>query len=104
MLLQLIACLAALGLSVQAQSVDGLWRSEGYGIVFDIHGQNLKTFEVTDATCVVGGVAQREGTGIAGREATFKSTDGDVFFIRSGGAADPASSYFRHESLCYANE
>jgi hypothetical protein len=88
MLLRLIACLAALGLSAQAQSIDGLWRSEGYGIVFDIHGQNLKTFEVTDTTCVVGGVAQREGTGIAGREATFKSTDGDVFFIRSGGAAD----------------
>src|SRR5262249_13016378 len=32
--------------------------------------------------------AQREDTSIAGREATFKTTDGDVFFVRSGGRAD----------------
>ena len=35
-----------------------------------------------------GAAAQREDTRIDGREATFKTTDGDVFFIRSSGTAD----------------
>jgi hypothetical protein len=83
--------LAALGLSgseVQKQSLDGVWKSEGYGMVFGIQGATLKSFEVTATTCVLGGAAQRDDTSIAGREATFKATDGDVFFIRSGGTAD----------------
>lgn len=81
-----VLCLS--GSSAQKQSLDGSWRSEGYGMVFDIQGATLKSFEVTAPTCVPGDAAQREDTSIDGREATFKSTDGDVFFIRSGGSAD----------------
>jgi hypothetical protein len=86
-----LTVLAALGLSgssAQKQSLDGVWRSEGYGFVFDIQGATLKSFEVTVTTCVPGDAAQREDTSIDGREATFKTTDGDVFFVRSGGTAD----------------
>jgi len=86
-----LTVLAALGLSgssAQKQSLDGVWRSEGYDLVFDIQGATLKSFEVTATTCVPGDAAQREDTSIDGREATFKATDGDVFFIRSGGTAD----------------
>jgi hypothetical protein len=86
-----LTVLAALGLSdssAQKQSLDGMWRSEGYGMVFEVHGAKLKSFEVTATTCVPGDPAQREDTSIAGREATFKTTDGDVFFIRSGGTGD----------------
>jgi hypothetical protein len=53
-----------------------------------IQGATLKSFEVTATTCVPGDAAQRENTSIDGREATFKTTDGNVFFIRSGGTAD----------------
>ena len=74
--------------SVQRQSLDGLWRSEGYGLMFDIQGASLKSFEVTGTTCMPGDVAQREEISIAGRETTFKTTDEDVFFIRRGGTAD----------------
>ena len=45
-----LAVLAVLGLSgssAQKQSLDGVWRSEGYGMAFDIHGATLKSFEVT---------------------------------------------------------
>src|SRR5215470_11155502 len=83
--------LAALGLSgssAQKQTLDGVWGSEGYGMEFDIHGAALKSFEVTATTCVPSGQAQREDTSIAGREATFKTSDGDVFFIRSRRPAD----------------
>src|SRR5215469_5506669 len=86
-----LTVLAALGLSgssAQKQSLDGVWRSEGYGLVFDIQGGTLKSFEVTATTCVPGDAAQREDTSIDGREATFKTSDGNVFFIRSGGTAD----------------
>lgn len=86
-----LAVLAALGLSASSsekQSLDGVWKSEGYGTVFDIQGPSLKSFEMTATTCVPGDAAQREDTSIAGREATFKTPDGDTFFVRDGGTAD----------------
>jgi Peptidase family S41 len=86
-----LTVLAALGLSAlsaQKRSLDGVWRSEGYGLVFDVQGATLKSFEVTATTCVPSRAAQREDTNIAGREATFKTRDGGVFFIRSGGTDD----------------
>ncbi|MBV8513666.1 MAG: S41 family peptidase [Acidobacteria bacterium] len=86
--LTVLVVLSLSGSSVHEQSLDGVWRSEGYGMLFDIHGTTLKSFEVTTTTCVPGDAAQREDTGIDGREATFKTTDEDLFFIRSGGTAD----------------
>src|SRR5581483_3808105 len=83
-----LTCLAVAGLarsSAQKRSLDGVWRSEGYGLVFEVQGTRLKSFEVTATTCMPGDAAQREETSIDGREATFTTTDGDVLFIRSGG-------------------
>ena len=37
-----------------AQSLDGVWRSQGYGDVFRIQGRDLREFEVTSKTCVAG--------------------------------------------------
>jgi hypothetical protein len=82
------AVLGLSGSSAQKQSLDGVWRSEGYGMAFDIHGATLESFEVTATTCVPSDAAQREDSSVAGREATFKTTDGDEFFIRSGGTGD----------------
>jgi hypothetical protein len=73
--LTVLAVLGLSGSSAQKQSLDGAWRSEGYGMVFDIQGATLKSFEVTATTCVPGDAAQREDTSIDGREATFKTTD-----------------------------
>ncbi len=76
------------GSSPRKESLDGVWRSEGYGLAFDIQGAALDSFEVTATTCVPGDKAHKEESSAEGREATFKTTDGDLFFIRSGGAAD----------------
>lgn len=76
------------GSPVPKQSVDGLWRSEGYGSVFEIHGGKLRSFEVTATTCMPGYQAEREDTSIEGSEVTFKTEDGDQFFVRHGGMAD----------------
>ena len=71
-----------------AQSLDGVWRSQGYGYVIEIHGPVLKAFEVTAQTCVPGLTAKRDTSVVPGREATFKTADGDVFFVRTGGSGD----------------
>jgi hypothetical protein len=98
MLTRLFATLALTGLAIssaQAQTLDGVWRSEGYGDVFQIQDSAMKRFQVTATTCVAGSSAKREPGTIEGGEArpfpnssTFKTVDGDVFSIRAGGAAD----------------
>lgn len=75
-------------LPLQAQSLDGVWRSRGYGDVFEISGSTVKTFQVTSTTCVPGFTGQRDSATIAGREATFTHDSNEVFFIRSGGKSD----------------
>jgi Peptidase family S41 len=86
--LTVLAALDLSGLSTQKQSLEGVWRSEGYGLVYDIQGTRLKSFEVTATTCVPSDTAQGADSGKAGREATFKTTDGDQLFVRSGGTGD----------------
>ena len=75
-------------LPLQAQSADGVWRSRGYGDVFEIQGPTVKTYQVTSTTCVPGFTAQRDSATAAGREATFSHDGGEVFFIRAGGKRD----------------
>ncbi len=71
----------------QTPSLDGVWRSQGYGDVFVIEGPNLKAYEVTATTCLPGLTAVRDDTAIAGREATFRTEGGSEFFVRAGGSA-----------------
>ena len=77
-----------------AQSMDGVWRSEGYGYVFEITGPTWKAFEVTATTCVPGFYATRLQTTLEGRDSAFKKKDGDVFFVRSGGSTDHKVLHF----------
>jgi hypothetical protein len=69
-------------------SLDGVWRSEGYGSVYLIKGPQLTAFEVTATTCVPGINAVRKAVAVPGREATFQAQGGDVYFVRSGGEDD----------------
>jgi hypothetical protein len=71
-----------------AQSLDGVWRSQGYGSVFEINGPDMGTFEVTTETCVSGFSAKRDAISARDQEASFKSNEGDVFFVRAAGAID----------------
>jgi hypothetical protein len=84
----LLAGLLLAALPLQAQSVDGVWRSRGYGDVFEIHGPNVKTYQVTSTTCVPGFTAHPDPATIAGREATFTHDRNEIFFIRAGGKKD----------------
>ena len=68
--------LPALGLLVAstsqapAQSLDGTWRSEGYGWVFDIRGDSLRAREVTAVSCLPSFRAHRDSAP-AGAVAAF---------------------------------
>jgi hypothetical protein len=67
-----------------AQSLDGVWRSEGYGDVFVIKSGEWKSFEVTSTTCLPGYTATQSGGAAVDREATFKGQGFRQFFIRAG--------------------
>src|SRR5262245_10297329 len=71
----------------QGPSMDGVWRSHGYGNVYEIRGATLKAFEVTNTTCVVGESGSVDTTPFAGRIATLK-TRGSEQLVRAGGSAD----------------
>jgi hypothetical protein len=79
---------AQAGGSAQTQSMEGVWRTQGYGYVFQIHEASLNAFEVTATTCVPGFAAALDTGVVSGREATFKTSDGNVFFVRTGGTPD----------------
>jgi hypothetical protein len=68
--------------------MEGGWRSQGYGNVYEIHGSTLNAFEVTNTTCVAGGTAAVDTTPVPGRIATFRTRGGDEMFVRAGGGAD----------------
>ena len=76
------------GAPAQSPSMDGVWRSQGYGNVFVIHGATLNAFEVTNTTCVAGETAAVDTTPVRGRTATFRTRSGSEVFVRAGGSAD----------------
>lgn len=76
------------------QSLDGAWRSEGYGYAFNIRGGEWQAFEITSTTCVPGFTATRSGGAMPDREATFKMKEGRLFFLRPGGSNDQKVLHF----------
>lgn len=74
--------------ALRAQSLDGIWRSQGYGFVFQIQGPSLNTWEVTATTCVKTFTATADSSTVPGRAATFGTKDGNVFFVKAGGSKD----------------
>src|SRR5262249_27573284 len=83
----LLLAVVANGAPAQSPSMDGIWRSQGYGNVFEIHGPTSNAFEVTNTTCVAGGTAAVDTTPAPGRIATFRTHGGEMF-VRAGGSAD----------------
>lgn len=91
------ACLlwgTLLPLASAQQSITGLWRSQGYGYIFDVQPSGLRAFEVTATTCVPGLTATRSASTAPDREAVFTTSDKDVFFVRAGGSTDHKVLHF----------
>ena len=85
--LVLVAVLAGKCLAAPA-SIDGFWRSQGWGFVYAVREADWQVFEVTSTTCVAAGKAKRLSSAVPGAEATFQARNGDVFSIVGDGDND----------------
>jgi hypothetical protein len=83
-----IVALAAGSVNASPPALDGVWRSHGWDLVYQIRGSTLQAFEVTNTTCVQAFQAKRLSPETPGRDATFRTRDGDVFYIAPEGDAD----------------
>jgi hypothetical protein len=83
-----------LSMPAMGQSLDGVWRSEGYGYAFKVQGEEWQASEITSTTCVAGFTATRSGGAMPDREASFKTTEGRPFLVRPGGANDHKVLHF----------
>jgi hypothetical protein len=88
--LMAIAALAAGSVNASLHPIDGVWRSQGWGFVYQIRGAALQAFEVTSTTCVRGFKAEGLPSEAPGRKAKFRSHGGDVFYIATDGDDDHA--------------
>lgn len=85
-----MAALAVGSADASARPIEGFWRSQGWGRVYEIRGAALQEFEVTTTTCVQSFRTERSSAGPAGRDATFRMRDGSTFRIVLDGANDAA--------------
>src|SRR6266567_9335188 len=56
----MLPLLAASYHAASTQPLDSVWRSQGWGFVYEIRGARLQAFEVTSTTCVAGFKAERQ--------------------------------------------
>jgi hypothetical protein len=75
-------------LPVRAQLLDGAWKSEGYGNVYEIRGNTLKAFEVTTQTCVLGFSATRIPPRNPGQDEIFRAKGRGPIVVSAGKGAD----------------
>jgi C-terminal processing protease CtpA/Prc len=70
------------------QPVDGRWRSEGYGLYFEVSGAALTAYEITEVSCLPAFAAKRVGDDGDGG-VRFAVVDRPTTYIfRSGGSAN----------------
>jgi len=74
--------------SVAGQSLDGFWRSERYGNVYEIHGTTLRAFELTTRTCVAGFTATRIAPSTPRPDEIFRTKGRDPIVVSAGKDAD----------------
>jgi hypothetical protein len=71
-----------------ADSLDGWWASDGYGMLLEIHGDEIKGSEITTISCLSSFTAKRQAMTPQGAEAVFSITPDLVFLVKPGKSAD----------------
>jgi hypothetical protein len=74
--------------SVAAQDLDGVWKSEGYGNVYELDATTMKAFEVTTQTCVPAFTATRVAPPNSGQDEAFRVKGRDPIVISAGKGPD----------------
>src|SRR5580698_8661731 len=82
----LLSCLAISPLSAQqgAASANGLWLSDGYGLLLEVSDRSLQAYELTSVSCIASWKAKRD-PGSGSREMVF--TGNGVFRLSDGPSA-----------------
>jgi len=83
----LLFFLAISPLSAQqgSASANGLWLSDGYGLLLEVSDQSLQAYELTSVSCIAGWTAKRD-PGSGGREMAFSGNN--IFRLSDGPSVD----------------
>jgi hypothetical protein len=88
-----LAAAVLLPAAVRADGLDGFWRSDGYGLVFEISGNKLRGYQVTKISALPSSSAHRLNETPAGVEAVFELDEAPLkISVTPGPTAD--SRYF----------
>jgi hypothetical protein len=71
-----------------ADSFDGWWASDGYGLLLRIDGDQIEASETTVISCLPSYIAKRQAMTPQGAEAVFSITPDLVFSVKPGNSAD----------------
>ena len=71
----LTALLSAFSPSAGAQSMDGFWQSDGYGLLVEIRGAKMSTSQITSISCLPWWTAERSDGGGNKAEVLFNRGD-----------------------------
>ena len=74
--------------ALAAQSLDGVWKSEGYGNVYEARDNTLRAFEVTTQTCVSSFTATRFAPSGLAQNTVFRIKGRDPITINAGTGPD----------------
>ena len=83
----LMALLSLYLLSARAQSLDGFWQSDAYGLLVEIRGANLNTYQTTSISCLPWWTAKRSDGDGKKSEVVFERGDTPIR-LTSGSAPD----------------
>jgi Peptidase family S41/Tricorn protease C1 domain len=70
-----------------AQSLHGLWLTDGYGELVEFHGDELRSFEITKLSCIWAGTATRKSDAGTDNEVEF-AEGSDVHRVTPGSSPD----------------
>lgn len=84
----LLACLLVAA-AAWADALDGWWASDGYGMLVEIEGEQLKASEITAISCLPSFSATRQSETADGVEATFVMKQPPIkILVKPGSSAD----------------
>jgi hypothetical protein len=83
----------------RAQSLDGFWQSDGYGLLVEIRGAKMSTSQITSISCLPWWTAERSDGGANKSEVVFKRGDA-VIRLTPG---PPSGTLLMRQSTCISS-
>jgi hypothetical protein len=88
-----VGCLLTLFPAVRAQSLDGYWQSDGYGLLVEIRDAKMSVSQITAISCLPWWTAKRSDVGGNKNQVVFNRGDAFVY-LSPGSSSDTLRSQF----------